>query len=144
MPTGPDSASSTSAPMLTTISRAISRLVALSSTIRIRSPARSGSTLGFAVIVFAARPKLVVKTNLLPFPTLLSTQIRPSIKAAHPLNDREPQSGAAVFASGRGIDLGEIVEDGLEFVIRDTDTGIRDFEAQTLHLVARWVCFVHI
>jgi uncharacterized protein (TIGR03032 family) len=49
--------------------------------------------------------------------------------------DGEAQSGAAVFAAGRGIGLLERLEDDLLLLGRDADAGIRDDEARALLVV---------
>ena len=75
----------------------------------------------------AARPVATgrVTQKREPRPTSLSTPTSPPMSSDQPLDDREPESGAAVVARGGGIDLREGLEQPVEPIGRNPDAGIR-------------------
>ena len=49
----------------------------------------------------------------------------------NPLGNVQTETGAAILAGGRGIDLGETLENGLLFVMRNADAGVADCELES-------------
>ena len=109
------------------------RLVALSSTTSTRLPRSDGCTplrsrrVGPGDSAATAR---IVKRKSLPDPHLARDADPPAHQLGQPLADRQTQTGAAVAARGRGVDLAERLEQAVEPVRRDADAGVADREGQ--------------
>ena len=65
-----------------------------------------------------------------PWPCSLSTPDLTAHEIDQALDDREPESGAAVVARGGGVDLREGLEQPVEPVGRNPDAGVRHLDAQ--------------
>src|SRR6266705_2297592 len=75
-----------------------------------------------------ARPKAAVKWNVLPAPSVLSTQIRPPISSTSCLEMVSPRP---VSPGHRPVGLGKRIENGFSFVRGDPDAGVPDREVQS-------------
>ena len=72
---------------------------------------------------------------MLPVPGELRSWISPPSRPAQFAADRQPETGAAVFAAGAGVGLLERLENDFLFLERDADAGVGDFEGHhTLRL----------
>src|SRR5262245_47802062 len=104
---------------LASISANMPRFVSLSSTASTGSASRSiRSAFGFAT-GSQCGPKQAVKWKVLPFPTSLSTQMRPPHQLAQPRGDGQSQPGAPEPAGHGAVRLDERVEDESLLVGRD-------------------------
>ena len=125
---GPSSTRSTSRPQAPSCSPRISRLVWLSSTTRTRRPAsRSLDRAGPTVVVGGQRqrhrePERAARAGLAVDPD------RAAHRGDQLAGDGEPEAGAAELAGGRGVGLGEGVEQPLTVLVVDADAGVGDLE----------------
>ena len=130
-----------SKPHLPACSVSTFRLVALSSTTRRRLPASEGCTPRKSrrgACGRSARGATTVKPNVEPSPgPALATHIVPPISSARRLLIARPESGAAVFARGRAVGLGEAAEQPCDALGAEADAGVAHRESQ-LRARRRW------
>ena len=106
-------------------------MVALSSTTSTRRPlSRSWSVASASTIAGRTQGSGSSNQNVLPAPSSLSTPISPPIDLDQPSADGQPEAGAAEAAGGRGVGLGERLEQPARSLGGDADAGVDDLEAQ--------------
>ena len=126
----PEGSGQTSMPQALSWRDRIQRLAWLSSTTRARFACSAAAISSSVAAGSSARGARIVKWNVEPAPTSLSTHRRPPIRSTSRIEIARPRAGAAVAARGRGVELRERLEQPVDEMRGDADAGVAHGEVQ--------------